>query len=121
VSFIDGVLSVVKAIERCQIKTEIENLLNLRPPMIAPLIGCIFPVKSSQGRHSKRCDCMGLRVLCSVKPACVVGSGRERESVWGLCFGFGARWPTPGITFQNPRILCEANVMVAFIPFSLPV
>jgi serine/threonine protein kinase len=33
-------------IERCQIETEIENLLNLRHPLIAPLIGSVFPVES---------------------------------------------------------------------------
>jgi hypothetical protein len=47
---IDGVLTVVKAvslsgsIERRQIETEMENLLNLHHPMITPLIGCILPV-----------------------------------------------------------------------------
>jgi hypothetical protein len=53
---IDGVLTVVKAIslsgsiERRQIETEMENLLNRRHPMIAPLIVCIFPVESSGQR-----------------------------------------------------------------------
>jgi hypothetical protein len=51
---IDGALTVVKTIflsgliKRCQIETEIDNLLNLRHPMIAPLIGCVFPVESSR-------------------------------------------------------------------------
>jgi hypothetical protein len=50
---LDRALTVVKAdsltgsIERRQIDTEVENLLNLRHPMIAPLIGCVFPVESS--------------------------------------------------------------------------
>jgi hypothetical protein len=50
---IDGALTVVKAIslsgsiERRHIKTEMENLLNLRHPMIAPLIGYVLPVESS--------------------------------------------------------------------------
>jgi hypothetical protein len=50
---IDGATTVVKAIsllgliERRQIKTEIENLMNLRHLMIAPLIGFVFPVESS--------------------------------------------------------------------------
>jgi hypothetical protein len=49
---IDGVLTVVKAIslsgsiERREIEIEIENLLNLRHPMIAPLIGSVLPVES---------------------------------------------------------------------------
>jgi serine/threonine protein kinase len=53
---IDGALTVVKAIslsgsiERRQIETEIDNLLNLHHPMIAPLIGCVFPVGSSGQR-----------------------------------------------------------------------
>jgi hypothetical protein len=52
-------LTVVKAIslsgliERCQIETEIENLLNLRHPMIASLISCVFPVESSGRRELK--------------------------------------------------------------------
>jgi serine/threonine protein kinase len=56
---IDGRLTVVKAIslsgslERRQIETEIENLLNLRHPMIAPLIGCVFPGESSGQREFK--------------------------------------------------------------------
>jgi serine/threonine protein kinase len=54
---IDGAMTVVKAIsvsgliERCQIETKIENLLNLRHPMITPLIGCVFPVESSGQRE----------------------------------------------------------------------
>jgi hypothetical protein len=53
---INGALTVVKTIylsgfiERCQIETEIENLLNLRHPMIAPLIDCVLPVESSGQR-----------------------------------------------------------------------
>jgi serine/threonine protein kinase len=49
----DGALTVVKSIslspfiDRCQIETEVENLLNLRHQMITPLIGCVFPVESS--------------------------------------------------------------------------
>jgi serine/threonine protein kinase len=56
---IDGALTVVKAIslsgfiEGCQIETEIENLLKLRHPMIAPLIGCVLPVESRERRESK--------------------------------------------------------------------
>jgi serine/threonine protein kinase len=48
----DGALVVVKSfsfsplIERCQIKTEIENLFNLRHPLIAPLVGSVLPVES---------------------------------------------------------------------------
>jgi hypothetical protein len=48
---IDGSMTVVKtislsgSIERCQIETEFENLLNLRHQMIGPLIGCVFPVE----------------------------------------------------------------------------
>jgi hypothetical protein len=33
--------------ERCEIETELENLLNMRHPMIAPLIGCVFSVEPS--------------------------------------------------------------------------
>jgi serine/threonine protein kinase len=46
-------LTVVKAIslsgliKQCQIEMEIENLLNLRHPMITPLIGSVLPVESS--------------------------------------------------------------------------
>jgi serine/threonine protein kinase len=49
---LDGALAVVKAISlsgqipRCNIETEIENLLNLRHPAIAPLIG--FHVESGR-------------------------------------------------------------------------
>jgi hypothetical protein len=56
---IDGALTVVKAIslsgsiERRQLETEMENLLNLRHPMIAPLIGCVLPVKTSGQREFK--------------------------------------------------------------------
>jgi hypothetical protein len=54
---IDGAMTVVKAIsisgliKRCQIETEIENLMDLRHPMIAPLIGCVFPVEASRQRE----------------------------------------------------------------------
>jgi hypothetical protein len=50
---IDGAMTVVKAIslsaliELCHIETEIDNLLNLHDPVIAPLIGCVFPVESN--------------------------------------------------------------------------
>jgi hypothetical protein len=53
---IDGKLTLVKAIslsgsiERREIEAEMENLLNLRHPMIAPLIGCVLPVESSGQR-----------------------------------------------------------------------
>jgi hypothetical protein len=56
---IDGALTVVKTIslpgfiERCQIETEIVNLFNLRHPMIAPLISCLFPLESSGRREFK--------------------------------------------------------------------
>jgi hypothetical protein len=40
-------ISLPGFIERCQIETEIANLLNLRHPMIAPLIGYLFSVESS--------------------------------------------------------------------------
>jgi hypothetical protein len=55
----DGVLAVVKSVPlseligRRQIKTEIENLLNLRHPAIAPLIGFVFPAESSERRELK--------------------------------------------------------------------
>jgi hypothetical protein len=54
---IDGKLAVVKAIslsgsiERRHIEAEMENLLNLRHPMIAPLVGCVLPVESSGQRE----------------------------------------------------------------------
>jgi hypothetical protein len=41
------------SIEPSQIETEIENLLNLRHPMIAPLIGFAFPAQSSGRRELK--------------------------------------------------------------------
>jgi serine/threonine protein kinase len=50
---IDGVFTVVKtlsiqlSIEICQVETEMENQMNLRHPMIAPLIGCGFRQESS--------------------------------------------------------------------------
>jgi serine/threonine protein kinase len=50
---IDGVFTVVKtlsiphSIEICQLETEMENQMNLRHPMIAPLIGCGIPQESS--------------------------------------------------------------------------
>jgi hypothetical protein len=58
---IDGAVTVVKAIslsgriDRCQIEIEIEieNLLNLRHPMITPLIGCVLPVELSGQREFK--------------------------------------------------------------------
>jgi serine/threonine protein kinase len=49
---IDGALTVVKAIslseliKRCQIEKTIDNLLNLRDPVITTLIGCVFLVES---------------------------------------------------------------------------
>jgi hypothetical protein len=56
---IDGALAVVKSVSlpapigRCQIATEIENLFNLRHPLIAPLIGIVFPVESGGRRELK--------------------------------------------------------------------
>jgi hypothetical protein len=56
---IDGAVTVVKTvslpgpIDRCKIEIEIENLLNLRHPMIALLIGSVFPVESSGQREFK--------------------------------------------------------------------
>jgi serine/threonine protein kinase len=50
---IDGVFTVVKtlsiplSIDICQLETEMENQMNLRHPMIAPLIGCGFRQESS--------------------------------------------------------------------------
>jgi hypothetical protein len=50
--WMDGALAVAKSVSlpaligRCQIAIEIENLLNLRHPLIAPLIGFVFPVES---------------------------------------------------------------------------
>jgi serine/threonine protein kinase len=55
----DGVLAVLKSVPlsaligRGQIETEIENLLNLRHPTIAPLIGFVFPAESSGRREFK--------------------------------------------------------------------
>jgi serine/threonine protein kinase len=46
-------LHLVRIIERRYIETEMENLLNLRHPMIAPLIGCVFPVKSNRQQNFK--------------------------------------------------------------------
>jgi serine/threonine protein kinase len=46
-------ISLSRLIGRRQIETEIENLLNLRYPMIAPLIGCVFPVESNGRREFK--------------------------------------------------------------------
>jgi serine/threonine protein kinase len=40
-------------IGRCEIVTEIENLFNLRHPLIAPLIGFAFPVESGGQRQLK--------------------------------------------------------------------
>jgi hypothetical protein len=51
---VDGALAVVKSVslspllERRQIETEIENLLNLRHPLIAPLVGFVFPAESGE-------------------------------------------------------------------------
>jgi hypothetical protein len=56
---IDGALAVVKSvclsalIGRSQIAIEIENLLNLRHPLIAPLIGFVFLVESGGRRELK--------------------------------------------------------------------
>jgi serine/threonine protein kinase len=56
---IDGALVVVKSVSlpapigRCQIATEIENLLNLRHPLIAPLVGFVFPAESGGCRELK--------------------------------------------------------------------
>jgi hypothetical protein len=55
--WIGGAMTVVKtnslsrSIERRQLETEIENLWNLRHPMIAPLTGCVLPVESSGQRE----------------------------------------------------------------------
>jgi hypothetical protein len=55
----DGVGMVVKAIslsspaDLCKLGTEIENLLNLRHPMIAPLIGCVLSIGSTEQRELK--------------------------------------------------------------------
>jgi serine/threonine protein kinase len=46
-------ISLSGFIEQCQIETEIENLLNLRHPLIAPLISCLFPVESSGQQEFK--------------------------------------------------------------------
>jgi hypothetical protein len=56
---IDGIMTVVKVISlsgliaQCQIENELENLLNLRHPIIAPLIDWLFLVKSSGRREFK--------------------------------------------------------------------
>jgi hypothetical protein len=48
----DGALAVVRSVslprllERCQIETAIENLFNLRHPLITPLIGFVLPDES---------------------------------------------------------------------------
>jgi serine/threonine protein kinase len=47
---IDGAVTVIKTI--C-LPDQFENLLNLRHPMIAPLIGCVLPVESSGQREFK--------------------------------------------------------------------
>jgi serine/threonine protein kinase len=55
----DGALAVVNSVslsprlERRQIATEIENLFNLRHPLIAPLIGFVLPVESGGPRELK--------------------------------------------------------------------
>jgi serine/threonine protein kinase len=46
-------VSLPALIARCQIVTEIENLFNLRHPLIAPLIGFVFPVESDGRREWK--------------------------------------------------------------------
>jgi hypothetical protein len=53
----DGALAVVKSVSfpvligLCQIATEIENLVNLRQLLIAPLLGFAFPVESGERRE----------------------------------------------------------------------
>jgi hypothetical protein len=65
---INEAMTVMKAIplsgliERRQIETEIENLLNLRHPMIATLIGCVLPVKSSGPREFRESKTVRLYV-----------------------------------------------------------
>jgi hypothetical protein len=60
---INGELTVVKvislsgSIEQRQFGTEMENLLNLGHPLIAPLIGSVLPVESS-----------GQRMFCQIHP-----------------------------------------------------
>jgi serine/threonine protein kinase len=56
---IDGVQTVVKSIvlpellSRRDLEIELENLLNLRHPMIAPLLGFVFPVVSNDRLEMK--------------------------------------------------------------------
>jgi hypothetical protein len=76
----EGALAVVKSlafspwIERCQIETEIENVLNLRHPLIAPLAGSVLPVESN-----------GLWELKTVRlPAAGGRRERRRNRLWAL-------------------------------------
>jgi hypothetical protein len=46
-------ISLSELSERCQVEIEIENLLNLRHPVIPPLIGCVLSVEST-GRRKFR-------------------------------------------------------------------
>jgi hypothetical protein len=44
-------ISLSSPVDLCELGTEIENLLNLRQPMIAPLIGSVLSMNSTERRE----------------------------------------------------------------------
>jgi hypothetical protein len=125
----DGAVIVVKSIslsspvDLCKPGTEIENLINLRHPMIAPLIGCVLSANSTGERAFKTgrlCATKGslADVLSSppgwwtpiVKAKAVVGIAL------GLRFVHG-----PGLlhgTVKASNILFDANRLIQIADFS---
>jgi serine/threonine protein kinase len=98
----DGALAVVKSvsppalIECCQIAIEIENLFNLQHPLIAPLIGFVFPIESGGRRELKSARLHGcdgpLAIVLSSPPAWWTSTAKAKALVriaLGLRFAHG--------------------------------
>jgi serine/threonine protein kinase len=126
---IDGALTIVKAIslsgliERCQIETEIENLLNLRHPMIAHLIDCVFPVESSRQREFRTVRLYAtegsLADVLSNPPAWWTPTVKAKAVVGialGLRFAHGLGLLHGAVKASN--ILCDADRRIQIADFS---
>jgi hypothetical protein len=117
---IDGAMTVVKAIslsgsiQRRQIKGKIKNLLNLRHPMIAPLIGCVFPVKSSRRQEFKTVRSYAPQGL---SPIFFLGRLRGVGIVLGLRFVYGLGLLHGAVKASN--ILFDADRRIQITDFSL--
>jgi serine/threonine protein kinase len=89
---VDGALASVKSVSlpaliaRCEIAMEIDNLLNLRHPLIAPLIGFVSPVGSGRRRELKiarlRASGGSLADIVANSPAWWTPTAKAKAVVW---------------------------------------